>query len=82
MKYNEKHPLNPTPQGDTVAQAVEKNRNEILSLAEFVGSQNYSGSGGGLRQRVLHAKILNGQYAYLTSDGLSVTIDGTSVRVS
>lgn len=80
MAYTEKYPLNPTPQGDTVAQAVQKNRSEMLSLAEYMGKQASSGSVG-LRQRVLSSRVVNGEYAYLSSSGLDVTLEGSVVPV-
>ena len=80
MAYKEQYPLNTTPQGDSVKEAVLKNRDEIISLARKVEKKASSG-GSGLRQRVLHGKVANGKYRYLSADGLSVTIDGIDVPV-
>lgn len=80
MAYTEKYPLNPTPQGDTVAQAIKKNRSELLEIANYSAQQS-SAASGALRQRVLHAKVVDGEYAYLTSDGLAITIKGSEVPV-
>ena len=55
MAYKEKYPLDITPQGDTVPESIEKNRNELLNIAKEMDLKAGSGStggGGGLRNRV------------------------------
>ena len=34
MAYKEKYPLDITPQGDTVPESIQKNRNELLNIAQ------------------------------------------------
>ena len=84
MAYKEKYPLDITPQGDTVPESIQKNRSEILNIAqnmELKDNNGSSGSGGGLRNRVLSGKVSNGEFAFLTGDSLSVMIDGSQTPV-
>lgn len=84
MAYKEKYPLDITPQGDTVPESIEKNRNELLNIAKEMDLKVGSGStggGGGLRNRVLSGKVSNGEFAFLTGDNLSVMIDGSQTPV-
>ena len=85
MAYKEKFPLDITPQGDTVPESIEKNRNELLNIAKEMdlkaGSGGTGGGGGGLRNRVLSGKVSNGEFAFLTGDNLSVMIDGSQTPV-
>ena len=84
MAYKEKYPLDITPQGDTVAESIEKNRNELLNIAKEMDLKAGSGStggGGGLRNRVLSGKVSNGEFSFLTGDNLSVMIDGSQTPV-
>lgn len=83
MAYKEKYPLDITPQGDTVPESVEKNRNELLNIAKEMDSKAGGGGtgGGGLRNRVLSGKVSNGEFAFLTGDNLSVMIDGSQTPV-
>lgn len=85
MAYKEKYPLDITPQGDTVPESIEKNRNELLNIAKEMdlkaGSGGTGGAGGGLRNRVLSGKVSNGEFAFLTGDSLSVMIDGSQTPV-
>ena len=85
MAYKEKFPLDITPQGDTVPESIEKNRNELLNIAKEMdlkaGSGGTGGGGGGLRNRVLSGKISNGEFSFLTGDNLSVMIDGSQTPV-
>ena len=84
MAYKEKYPLDITPQGDTVPESIQKNRNEILNIAqnmELKAGGGSSGGGGGLRNRVLSGKVSNGEFAFLTGDNLSVMIDGSQTPV-
>lgn len=76
MNYTENYPLNVTPQGDSTRSAVEKNRKEIQSLVSALNAQP-SGAVGGSRQRVLSAAMLSGAWNFLSSDGLSVIINGS-----
>ena len=80
MNYSENYPLNVTPQGDTIRESVEKNRNEILSLVKTLNAQP-SGAVGGSRQRVLVGPTLNGSWNFLSSDGLTVIINGSVTPV-
>ena len=34
MAYKEKFPLDITPQGDTVPESIQKNRDELLNIAQ------------------------------------------------
>lgn len=84
MAYKEKYPLDITPQGDTVPESIQKNRNELLNIAqamELKAGGGSGGSGGGLRNRVLSGKVSNGEFAFLTGDNLSVMIDGSQTPV-
>lgn len=85
MAYKEKFPLDITPQGDTVPESIEKNRNELLNIAKEMNlkadSGGTGGGGGGLRNRVLSGKVSNGEFAFLTGDNLSVMIDGSQTPV-
>lgn len=83
MAYKEKYPLDITPQGDTVPESIEKNRNELLNIAKEMDLKAGSGGtgGGGLRNRVLSGKVSNGEFAFLTGDNLSVMIDGSQTPV-
>ena len=84
MAYKEKYPLDITPQGDTVPESIQKNRNELLNIAqamELKAGGGSGGSGGGLRNRVLSGKVSNGEFAFLTGDSLSVMIDGSQTPV-
>lgn len=85
MAYKEKFPLDITPQGDTVPESIEKNRNELLNIAKEMDLKTNSGGtgggGGGLRNRVLSGKVSNGEFAFLTGDNLSVMIDGSQTPV-
>lgn len=84
MAYKEKYPLDITPQGDTVQDSIKKNRDELLNVAqqmELKAGGGSSGSGGGLRNRVLSGKVSNGEFAFLTGDSLSVMIDGSQTPV-
>lgn len=85
MAYKEKYPLDITPQGDTVPESIEKNRNELLNIAKEMdlkaGGGGAGGGGGGLRNRVLSGKVSNGEFAFLTGDNLSVMIDGSQTPV-
>ena len=78
--YQELYPLDISPQGDTVKEAVLKNRDEIKNLGKEIGLMS-SGGGSGFRNRVLAGKTSNGQFNYLTGNGLSITIDGSTVPV-
>ena len=78
--YKELYPLDISPQGDTVKEAVLKNRDEIKNLGKEIGLMS-SGGGSGFRNRVLAGKTSNGQFNYLTGNGLSITIDGSTVPV-
>lgn len=85
MAYKEKYPLDITPQGDTVPESIQKNRNEILNIAQNMelksGGGGGGGGGGGLRNRVLNGKVSNGEFSFLTGDNLSVMIDGSQTPV-
>lgn len=83
MAYKEKYPLDITPQGDTVPESIQKNRNEILNIAQNMElkSGGGGGGGGGLRNRVLSGKVSNGEFSFLTGDNLSVMIDGSQTPV-
>lgn len=84
MAYKEKYPLDITPQGDTVPESIQKNRNEILNIAqnmELKAGGSSSGGGGGLRNRLLSGKVSNGEFSFLTGDNLSVMIDGSQTPV-
>nr|DAQ47352.1 MAG TPA: hypothetical protein [Caudoviricetes sp.] len=84
MAYKEKYPLDITPQGDTVPESIQKNRNEILNIAqnmELKAGGGSSGGGGGLRNRLLSGKVSNGKFSFLTGDNLSVMIDGSQTPV-
>lgn len=84
MAYKEKYPLDITPQGDTVPESIQKNRNEILNIAqnmELKSGGGGGGGGGGLRNRVLSGKVSNGEFSFLTGDNLSVMIDGSQTPV-
>lgn len=78
--YKEVYPLDISPQGDTVKEAVLKNRDEIKNIGNEIGLMS-SGGGSGFRNRVLAGKTSNGQFNYLTGNGLSITIDGSTVPV-
>lgn len=80
MPYTEKYPLNPTPQGDSTKEAVLKNRKEIKTIGNALSAQS-KGGGGGLRQRILYGKNNGGKYSFLSGDGLSVIIDGSTIPV-
>lgn len=80
MPYTEKYPLNPTPQGDSMKEAVLKNREEIKTIGNALSAQS-KGGGSGLRQRILYGKNNGGKYSFLSGDGLSVIIDGSNVPV-
>ena len=83
MAYKEKYPLDITPQGDTVPESIQKNRQEILEVAQQVELKAGTGGvgGSGLRNRVLYGRVTNGVYSFLTSDNLSVIIDGSKTPV-
>ena len=84
MAYKEKYPLDITPQGDTVPESIQKNRNEILNIAqnmELKAGDGSSGGGSGLRNRLLSGKVSNGEFSFLTGDNLSVMIDGSQTPV-
>jgi hypothetical protein len=88
MAYKEKYPLDITPQGDTVPESIEKNRNELLNIAKEMdlkagggGAGGGGAGGGGLRNRVLSGKVSNGEFSFLTGDNLSVMIDGSQTPV-
>lgn len=81
MPYTEKYPLNPTPQGDSTKEAVLKNREEIKTIGDALSAQSKSG-GSGLRQRILYGKNSGGKYSFLSGDGLSVIIDGSTIPVA
>lgn len=85
MAYKEKYPLDITPQGDAVPESIQKNRNELLNIAQQMelkaGGGGSGGGGGGLRNRVLSGKVSNGEFAFLTGDNLSVMIDGSQTPV-
>lgn len=84
MAYKEKHPLDITPQGDTVQDSIQKNRAEILEVAKAVELKASSGGntgGGVLRNRVLNGKVGNSEWAFLIGDNLSVMIDGSQTPV-
>lgn len=83
MAYKEKYPLDITPQGDTVPESIQKNRNEILNVAQNMELKAGGGSsgGGGLRNRLLSGKVSNGEFSFLTGDNLSVMIDGSQTPV-
>jgi hypothetical protein len=80
MPYTEKYPLNPTPQGDSTKEAVLKNREEIKTIGDALSARSKSG-GSGLRQRILYGKNSGGKYSFLSGDGLSVIIDGSTIPV-
>ncbi|MFQ9572245.1 MAG: hypothetical protein ACLRZN_08700 [Dialister invisus] len=80
MPYTEKYPLNPTPQGDSTKEAVLKNREEIKTIGDALSAQSKSG-GSGLRQRILYGKNSGGKYSFLSGDGVSVIIDGSTIPV-
>lgn len=80
MPYTEKYPLNPTPQGDSTKEAVLKNRAEIKTIGNALSAQS-KGGGSGLRQRILYGKNSGGQYNFLSGDGLSIIIDGSTIPV-
>lgn len=84
MAYKEKHPLDITPQGDTVQDSIQKNRAEILEVAKAVDLKASGGGntgGGVLRNRVLNGKVGNSEWAFLIGDNLSVMIDGSQTPV-
>lgn len=83
MAYKEKFPLDITPQGDTVPESIQKNRDELLNIAQAMELKDGgSGTGGGgLRNRVLSGKVSNGEFSFLTGDNLSVMIDGSQTPV-
>lgn len=80
MSYTEKYPLSLTPQGDSTKEAVLKNREEIKTIGNALSAQS-KGGGGGLRQRILYGKNNGGKYSFLSGDGLSVIIDGSTIPV-
>ena len=80
MPYKEKYPLSPTPQGDSTKDAVLKNREEIKTIGNALSAQS-KGGGSGLRQRILYGKNSGGKYSFLSGDGLSVIIDGSTTPV-
>lgn len=80
MPYTEKYPLNPMPQGDSTKEAVLKNREEIKTIGNALSAQS-KGGGSGLRQRILYGKNSGGKYSFLSGDGLSVIIDGSTIPV-
>lgn len=80
MPYKEKYPLNPTLQGDSTKDAVLKNREEIKTIGNALSAQS-KGGGSGLRQRILYGKNSGGKYSFLSGDGLSVIIDGSTTPV-
>jgi hypothetical protein len=80
MPYTEKYPLNPTPQGDSTKEAVLKNREEIKTIGNALSAQS-KGDGSGLRQRILYGKNSGGKYSFLSGDGLSIIIDGSTIPV-
>lgn len=80
MPYTEKYPLNPTPQGDSTKDAVLKNREEIKTIGNALSAQS-KGGGSGLRQRILYGKNSGGKYSFLSGDGLSVIIDGSTTPI-
>lgn len=80
MPYTEKYPLNPTPQGDSTKEAILKNREEIKTIGNALSAQS-KGGGSGLRQRILYGKNSGGKYSFLSGDGLSVIIDGSTTPV-
>lgn len=80
MPYTEKYPLNPTPQGDSTKEAVLKNREEIKTIGNALSAQSKGGRSG-LRQRILYGKNSGGKYSFLSGDGLSVIIDGSTIPV-
>lgn len=80
MPYTEKYPLNQTPQGDSTKEAVLKNREEIKTIGNALSAQS-KGGGSGLRQRILYGKNNGGKYSFLSGDGLSVIIDGSTIPV-
>ena len=87
MAYKEKHPLDITPQGDTVQDSIKKNRDELLNIAQQIelkaggGGGGTGGGTGGLRNRVLSGKVSNGEFSFLTGDNLSVMIDGSQTPI-
>lgn len=84
MAYKEKHPLDITPQGDTVQDSIQKNRAEILEVAKAVELKASGGGntgGGVLRNRVLNGKVGNSEWAFLIGDNLNVMIDGSQTPV-
>ncbi len=76
MKYNEKYPIDNSPNGDEVREAVLKNRNEILEVAKTI-NEYVGGNTNGKSQQVLSGASINGEFNFLTANGLEITIDGT-----
>lgn len=75
MNLTEQYPLDVTKAGDSVKSAILKNRSEILGVMDNLNAQP-SGSVGYARNRILSAHMVNNVYNFLSSDGLTVAIDG------
>lgn len=76
MNLTEQYPLDVTKAGDSVKSAILKNRSEILGVMGNLNAQP-SGSVGYARNRILSAHMVNNVYNFLSSDGLTVAIDGS-----
>ena len=76
MNLTEQYPLDVTKAGDSVKSAILKNRSEILGVMDSLNDQP-AGSVGDARNRVLSAHMVNNVYNFLSSDGLTVAIDGS-----
>lgn len=76
MNLTEQYPLDVTKAGDSVKSAILKNRSEILGVMDNLNAQP-SGSVGYARNRILSAHMVNNVYNFLSSDGLTVAIDGS-----
>lgn len=80
MNLTEQYPLDVTKAGDSVKDAILKNRSEILGVMDSLNDQP-AGSVGDARNRVLSAHMVNNVFNYLSSDGLAVAIDGSITPV-
>lgn len=78
MKYTELYPINWTKQGDSTKEAVQKNRNELLHIANLMNNEQIFSN---MRQAVLCAKVNGADYGYLVADRLTISIDASTIPV-